>query len=634
MISRTVRLAIPECLKALQQTPSYDTRKMPRFSPNHNLSLVVPTPLALSRKVQLIKEPTGIHDKKEETYGVDWYLRKGCYLHSEKKEPPLLPSFGQKYKKGSTDSSVPGLRIAFFTGCALKVLLASRPLISSLVGGASMVLLQDRLVKQNQIKQVRGCIEGIESFPDIEPAFNTCSSIATENSADTERWRERLIQSAEHNIILSGNYCAGNDFVKFLSLIRKRIEEKPDLKVIIIADTSLIKDGWDSLLKEMTALYPQNFSFVGSHSHWVGFDEVKRATNHTKCMVIDYGKYFILGGSGIKDNFTGTGLDSLSKEEYLSGKKDLQKEVIEKSSSLYIDKFLPPEWRDSDYVFCNSQTNNSGKQVYKQALLLALKYDKRLEGVNLHAAELGVFTGQISLDPVSPDDSVTLQLLKTKIPENISTRVPDFDENKKKSTGSQFKLICNESKMAVSPFCEEVISEINKAKQEIVINHMYFHPNEKVLDALASAANRGVKIKIITNRAYESITEGSPVQYGHAARGKASYEKLLFLTQESARNNLSYFSFAEKKSGLHKKTIVFDQEVVISGSSNLGSKSLNWSCDDEMNFIVRDPLLAKAVEEINAVDIEHSIEQQGPFELYFMQRVAACVHKQFAWFWG
>ena len=107
--------------------------------------------------------------------------------------------------------------------------------------------------------------------------------------------------------------------------------------------------------------------------HLVVYDQLKIGNNHTKCLVVDGGKYFILGGTGIKDNFTGTGLDGLSKKEYLKAKIDqTEEDAPENLTQMLVAWSMPKGWRDRDVVF-HSVDSTAGASVYKQMLLLALK---------------------------------------------------------------------------------------------------------------------------------------------------------------------------------------------------------------------------------------------------------------------
>lgn len=153
--------------------------------------------------------------------------------------------------------------------------------------------------------------EQVNKF-EVAGKLGKCEAIPTEHCADTELWREDLIKAAEHNIVLSGNYCGGKSFASLLALVEQQIQAKPNLKVVIISSPNFIKNGNLKKIEQLTAQYPGNFSLVESPDIWHVSTGLKKSTNHTKCLVIDYGKYFILGGSGVKDNFAETGLDHFS----------------------------------------------------------------------------------------------------------------------------------------------------------------------------------------------------------------------------------------------------------------------------------------------------------------------------------
>ncbi len=256
-----------------------------------------------------------------------------------------------------------------------------------------------------------------------------CSIVPTLHCADTVEWRKKLIMSAQHNIIISGNYCGGKAFDDVLKLINKQMKKLPDLQVVIIGHPRFIKDQpnvknnphenitWINKLKEK---YPDRFCFVESPDSYYG---TKKITNHTKCTVIDYGKYFIQGGSGIQDNFSLTGVDDQTVDDYLDAERGYSIEKDRKGRPYSLDDlkisqilrtkhqkaynsnklihddisinskfkikkyedasgnngladlFIPKIFRDQDFVF-KSLDHKLGKKVCQEALYLAYKWDK------------------------------------------------------------------------------------------------------------------------------------------------------------------------------------------------------------------------------------------------------------------
>lgn len=143
----------------------------------------------------------------------------------------------------------------------------------------------------------------------------------TAHSAETHDWRKALIQAAEHNIVISGNYCGQKAFDEILVLIREKLERNENLKVVIISSPNFVKDvpgeniENQTLITELKQRFPAQFSVVYSPDVWmmeVGTG-CKKSTNHTKYFGIDWGRYYIMGGSAIKDNFNMSGTDSITK---------------------------------------------------------------------------------------------------------------------------------------------------------------------------------------------------------------------------------------------------------------------------------------------------------------------------------
>lgn len=557
--------------------------------------------------------------------------------------------------------------------------------------GASAFYYSSQYYHYKQICQTAGIVfqnaEQVKKF-EVAGIKGTCEAVPTEHCADTQVWREDLIKAADHNIVISGNYCGGKSFAQFLALVQNRLKEKPDLKVVIISSPSFIKNGNLTKIAELKKKYPQNFSLIESPDIWHLSTGLKKSTNHTKCMVIDYGKYFILGGSGVKDNFAETGLDHLTKEEFLKQKKleqqaksqaespivtessespiiDSYKEELLGSGTIdsnaedllgsgtlpfqqhnqpeeepvedpnaedgFIGKFIPGNFRDMDFVFkSNGGKSPSGKQVYKQMLLLCYRWEQynqmlknEFDKDRLQVNNLGVFTNQAT--DIDPEDSVVVQLLKKPIPkwENIKTRVPNFDTSTKKCDDATFRVFASGPEHDSSKFAEKLENKIKKAQNQIVINHMYFQPTSAIMNALIDAAKRGVKIKIITSGVYKDCPN-SHLVFG--PRNKYNYAYLVRSLSESEQKNVEVYEFQQKKKGNHKKVIVID-DMVIAGSSNLGYKSLVTTSDHELNFFARSQKFADETLKICDLDIQFSQKVDNPTAMSVRDCFKAFMHR-------
>jgi len=467
-----------------------------------------------------------------------------------------------------------------------------------------------------------------------------CEALPTEHCADTELWREDLIKAAEHNIVLSGNYCGGKSFANLLKLVEQQIKAKPNLKVVIISSPNFIKNGNLDKVNTLQKVYPQNFSLVESPDIWHVSNGAKKSTNHTKCLTIDYGKYFILGGSGVKDNFAQTGLDHLTKEQFVAQKKGLAQPVEgipeedHNSEDRFLGKLIPGNFRDMDFVFHSSgEINPSGSQVYKQMLLLCHRWEQYNQMLSrdkvkeqLDVSNLGVFSGRHSA--IDKEDSVVVQLLKTPIPEwkKITTRVPSFDASTKKSSNIWFQVFASGPEHNSSKFASELKKKIEEAKNRIVINHMYFHPTSEIMNALIEAAKRGVKIELITSGIHENCPS-SHLVFG--PRNKYNYAYLVNSLSETERENVKIYEYEQIKKGNHKKVIIVD-DMVIAGSSNLGYKSLVTTSDHELNFFAKSKEFVDETYKVCEIDIKHSREIEGRISLSVNDYFKAALHRLMA----
>ena len=102
--------------------------------------------------------------------------------------------------------------------------------------------------------------------------------------------------------------------------------------------------------------------------------------------------------------------------------------------------------------------------------------------------------------------------------------MPAFDQSTKKSTDVAFRVFASGPEHDSSKFAIELEAALKKAKQKIVINHMYFHPTPAIMDALIAAAKRGIKIEIITAGIYKDCPN-SHLMFG--PRNKYNYAYLV-----------------------------------------------------------------------------------------------------------
>lgn len=118
-------------------------------------------------------------------------------------------------------------------------------------------------------------------------------------------------------------------------------------------------------------------------------------------------------------------------------------------------------------------------------------------------------------------------------------------------------------------------SFIQSARQSVIITNPYLVPDESLLGALISAAQRGVRVSVLNSEAIDQW------MVGHAQR--SYYEELIQAGVEIA--------LYKKPQLVHEKYMSIDDEVGIIGSSNLDIRSFNLNL--ECVAVAYDPAIAR-----------------------------------------
>jgi cardiolipin synthase len=115
---------------------------------------------------------------------------------------------------------------------------------------------------------------------------------------------------------------------------------------------------------------------------------------------------------------------------------------------------------------------------------------------------------------------------------------------------------------------------IAAARHTLAICSPYFLIDESSDYALAQAARRGVKVRVLVEG---DLTDAKPVKYA----GRAYYDRLL-------AEGIEIYEY--QTTMMHTKAMIIDGVWSIFGSANFDNRSLELN--DEMNVAVRDPSLA------------------------------------------
>lgn len=430
--------------------------------------------------------------------------------------------------------------------------------------------------------------------PITQNQFSVCDAIACQNTIESFEWKKILIQAANHNIILSGNYCGGKAFDELLLIIKDQLEKKSQLKVVILSSDKFIDPSNRGKIHHLMATYSDRFQLIESPDIWTIGEKVKLSTNHSKILSIDYGKYFILGGSGIENKYA-----------YDDGLND--KEISFASHEIgLLHKILPRSFRDQDFVFHDKKGYEGvGGRVHLEAIQLAyawMHYNK--------SQEEGSVTEKILLD----------QAINRSSP-IVDTKIEQFHQNSNMNKDIEAKILFTGPESTRNTFEQELIMQFDQATSRIVIDHMYFHPSQAVFDALVNAANRGIPITLITN----GYDKNSPM--GHKAfgpRNRFNYIAFKNAVHKEYQENIEIYEFKVCKTTLHKKVIIVD-DMTIAGSSNFGYKSLGPNSDHEINFIAKSASFAEQTLEVIKVDYQENYSKPSKTTRLTISEVARTV---------
>jgi len=126
----------------------------------------------------------------------------------------------------------------------------------------------------------------------------------------------------------------------------------------------------------------------------------------------------------------------------------------------------------------------------------------------------------------------------------------------------------------------------------------YFVPTAAGTEAFARMAERGVKIRVLTNSL--DATDVAAVHAGYAKRRKdlleagiLLYEMRRLSPEKDHKENLG--PFGSSGSSLHAKTFAVDRSRVFVGSFNFDPRSADLNT--ELGFVIESPSMAGAIEE-------------------------------------
>jgi cardiolipin synthase len=138
-----------------------------------------------------------------------------------------------------------------------------------------------------------------------------------------------------------------------------------------------------------------------------------------------------------------------------------------------------------------------------------------------------------------------------------------------------------------SDIYKSLVTAINEAKKSIHITSAYFVPDQQIVDALASAAQRGVDVRLVL----PGVSDHSLIRYA----GQGFYDQLL---------TAGVKIFELQVAVLHAKTAVIDGAWSTIGSANIDRRSFLHNY--ELNVVVLDPAFGRDMESAFNEDLRDS----------------------------
>jgi len=402
----------------------------------------------------------------------------------------------------------------------------------------------------------------------FEKDSNRYSAICCKDSIESNAMKFELIRAAKHCISLSGCYCGGDIFDSALDLMQERMTELPNLQIFLLSSSVWLNASNYKRLNTIAKTFSSQFHYVVYREKNLSINpethHIKFSSNHIKALCIDYGKYFMVGGSGLQDRWaTYTGVDSIESPDIPFYAKLTQNAVA------------PSAFRDSDFVFRCDGSDGIGLRFHVELLKTITRFQYTI---------------------LTDENQLAIHFAKT--PELVSTKLPAFDTRKDSIGNLQVTPYLSGPENSKSAFHEEIIKSIKSAKKSIYINHLYFHPSKRLLKAIAKASKRGVKVALVTNL----DQAGAPgLHYLFASLSKKHFHDLL---KRGNEDNIEIYGFNRSNVTLHKKVIIIDEKKIMTGSSNIGYVSMQAVSDYELDVVIDSESFAKQTFEVLRVDHE------------------------------
>jgi putative cardiolipin synthase len=148
--------------------------------------------------------------------------------------------------------------------------------------------------------------------------------------------------------------------------------------------------------------------------------------------------------------------------------------------------------------------------------------------------------------------------------------------------------LASEAPVQVAQFLTDLL---DSAEEEIVILSAYLIPTEQLEDAVRRAADRGVRVRILTNSLASNNHLVAHSAYRRHIETLLGHGVELYEVRVDAKDRPIYMilPWEEKQLALHAKGLLVDRDRVFIGSANLDPRSLR--INTEMGFLIQSEAL-------------------------------------------
>src|SRR5450755_3840528 len=156
------------------------------------------------------------------------------------------------------------------------------------------------------------------------------------------------------------------------------------------------------------------------------------------------------------------------------------------------------------------------------------------------------------------------------------------------------KIASDSKDKAAETIADNIASLMRSAKQEVIIISAYFVPGDDGMALMKELAQRGVRIRILTN---SLASTDSPLVYN----GYSRYRKPLLrlgvelneVRPKLGESRPRFHPFRRSLASLHAKALVIDQTTVFIGSLNMDERSRRTN--SELGLVIRSATIAHQV---------------------------------------